>query len=112
MTSQFYSDSALIISERLVSLATRAARITVRVTPRGGRDAIDGWADDVLRVRVSAAPADGKANEAVVRLVARALRVPPSAVSLVSGARGRTKLLEVSGLTESEARQRLGAGKA
>jgi uncharacterized protein len=93
-------------------MTTRPARITVRVTPRGGRDAIDGWAGDVLRVRVSAAPADGKANEAVVRLLARALGVPPSDVRLVSGARGRTKVLEVAGLAESEARRRLGAGKA
>lgn len=93
-------------------MTTRPARITVRVTPRGGRDAIEGWAGDVLRVRVAAAPADGKANEAIVRLVARALGVPPSDVRLVSGARGRTKVLEASGLTPAEARERLGAGKA
>jgi len=86
-----------------------SARVTVRVTPRGGRDAIDGWRDTVLAVRVAAAPADGAANQAVVRLVAKAARVPASRVRLVSGARGRMKTLEVEGLSTEELRSRLGA---
>ena len=78
------------------------AKITVRVTPRGGRDAIDGYtAGGVLRVRVGAAPADGKANDAVVRLLARTLGVPLSRLAVVAGAASRVKIIEIKGLSEA-----------
>ncbi|TAK66451.1 MAG: DUF167 domain-containing protein [Dehalococcoidia bacterium] len=83
------------------------ARIDVRLTPRGGRDRIDGWDGDVLRVRVAAPPAEGRANEAMVRLVAKALGVPPSRVSLVAGAQSRTKVIEIDGLTADEIHARI-----
>ncbi len=87
-------------------------RLAVRLTPRGGRDAIDGWASDAdgrrhLKVRVSAPPIEGEANAALVRLVAKALGRPASAVRIVSGARARLKLLEVDGLDEAELKRRL-----
>lgn len=74
----------------------------LRVTPNAGRDAIDGaeTRDDgscVLRVRVSAVPDKGKANAAVVALVARALAVPKTAITLVSGDTSRMKTLAVAG---------------
>lgn len=76
-------------------------RLTVRVAPRAGRDALDGWTADasgrpLLRLKVRAAPADGEANEAVRRLVAAELGLAPSAVRLVSGAAARIKTLEVA----------------
>ena len=74
------------------------ARITVRLTPRAGRDAIEGWRDGMLRVRVAAAPVDGAANAALIRLLAKALSIAPSRVTIVSGASGRTKVVEVEGL--------------
>jgi hypothetical protein len=83
-------------------------RITVRLTPRGGRDAIEGWDGEVLRVRVAAAPVDGGANEALVRLLAKALRVAPSRLTLVTGAQSRTKTVEVDGLSAEEIRAALG----
>ena len=83
------------------------ARITVRLTPRGGRDGIDGWDGDVLRVRVAAPPAEGRANEAMLRLLAKALRIPVSHLSLVSGAQSRTKLLAVDGLSADDVHARL-----
>ena len=85
------------------------AKLRVRVTPRGGRDAIDGFGDDgVLRVRVAAAPADGKANDAVVRLIAKAAGVPPSRVEVSAGASARVKTIAVEGVSEDELRARLG----
>ena len=71
------------------------ARITVRVTPRASRSEIAGWDGDALRVRVTAAPADGKANVAVVALLAKVLAVPKSSVRIVGGAANRTKIVEV-----------------
>lgn len=83
------------------------ARIDVRLTPRGGRDHIDGWDGDVLRVRVAAPPAEGRANEAMLRLVAKALGVPPSRLTLAAGTQSRTKVVEVDGLTPDEIRARI-----
>jgi uncharacterized protein YggU (UPF0235/DUF167 family) len=72
-----------------------SVRFAVRLTPRGGRDAIDGVGDDgVLRVRVAAPPVEGAANEALCRLLARALGVAPGDVRIVGGAGGRRKLIE------------------
>ncbi len=76
--------------------------LEVRLTPRGGRDAIDGveaLADGraVLRARVRVPPMDGEANAALLRLVADALAVPARQVTLVAGAHGRIKRLKVEG---------------
>ena len=83
------------------------ARISVRLTPRAGRNAIDGWDSEVLHARVAAPPVDGKANEALLRLLAKALGIPPSRVRLVSGAQSRVKTVEVVGMTADEARRAL-----
>jgi uncharacterized protein (TIGR00251 family) len=87
---------------------TRLARITVRLTPRAGRDAIDGWDGERLRIRVAAAPVDGKANEALLHLLARTLGVAPSRLVLLSGARTRIKIVEIHGVSVKQARQALG----
>ena len=76
--------------------------LVVRLTPRGGRDAIDGverLADGraVLKARVRAAAGDGEANAALVRLVAKSLKVAPRDVSLIAGDTARIKRLEVAG---------------
>ena len=84
-------------------------RITVRVTPGAREPAIGEWRDGVLRVKVREKAEKGRANEAVARLLAKALGVPPSAVTLVRGATSREKALEVEGLGEDEVRRRLGA---
>jgi uncharacterized protein (TIGR00251 family) len=76
--------------------------ITVRLTPKGGRDAIEGYetlADgrSVLKVRVRAAPHDGEANAALGRVLAKAFGVPPGRVTIVSGATSRIKRVEIAG---------------
>jgi len=82
-------------------------RLPVRVTPRASRDALAGFdADGVLLVRVTAPPADGAANAAVTRLLARALGLPGRDIVLVSGATSRLKLFDVP-LSEDELRARL-----
>lgn len=86
------------------------ARLTVRLTPRAGADAIDSIdADGIVRARVAAPPADGRANGALVHLLAKALRVPASSVALAAGARGRTKIVDIAGIGDAEALVRLRA---
>jgi hypothetical protein len=83
--------------------------LTVRVTP-GARDTtVTGWQGDVLRVRVREKAEKGRANEAVARLLAKALGVPVGAVALKRGPISREKLFEVAGLDDAEIRKRLGA---
>ena len=62
---------------------------------------------DALRVRLTAAPVDGAANEALVRFLADRLEVPRTAVRLVAGEAARTKLVAVDGIDAAEARARL-----
>ncbi|MFG1344150.1 DUF167 family protein [Xanthobacter autotrophicus DSM 431] len=76
--------------------------VTIRATPRGGRDAIDGVASlsdgrDVLKVRVRVAPEDGAATAAVGRVLAEAAGVAPSQVKLASGATARVKTFRIAG---------------
>lgn len=76
--------------------------ITVRLTPRGGRDAIDGIETDgagqrLLRARVSAAPSDNEANDALLRLLAKSLDVPRRSLSIAGGAAARLKRIHVAG---------------
>ena len=71
-------------------------RVTVRLTPRAARDRIAGFDErGRLLLRVTAAPVDGAANAACLRLVAKALGIAPSRVALVAGRRSRDKVLEV-----------------
>ncbi len=70
-------------------------RIEVRLTPRAGSDRVDGVAGGVLRCRVAAPPVEGAANDALVRLLAGELDVAPSVVRLVSGERGRRKVVAI-----------------
>lgn len=77
-------------------------RFRVRLTPKGGRDAIEGWWTDgagrpALKARVAAPPEDGKANNALIGLLARALDVRKSDVRIASGAASRVKMIEVDG---------------
>lgn len=76
--------------------------VTVRATPRGGRDALDGIAAlsdgrEVLKVRVRVAPEDGAATAAVAKVIAAAAGVSASQVRLTSGATARVKTFRIAG---------------
>ncbi|QRY67332.1 DUF167 domain-containing protein [Ensifer sp. PDNC004] len=77
-------------------------RLTVRLTPNGGRDAIDGVeaaadGDEHLKVRVSAVPEKGKANQALLAFLAKKLGLAKSKLSLISGETQRKKILRIEG---------------
>ena len=84
------------------------ARITVRVVPRSGRASVEAGPDGVV-IRVRAAPEGGRATEEARRALAGAIGVPPSRVRLRTGARSRTKVFEVHGLSQAELEMRLRA---
>ena len=89
-------------------------RLAVRVTPKSGRDRVDGWGVDpagraVLKLRVSAAPADGAANAAMITLVAEALKIRKSAVRIASGETARLKRLDLDGAEAGDVARAFGA---
>ena len=86
------------------SLAPDGIVLTVRLTPKGGRDTVDGidhMGDGraVLKVRVRALPTGGEANAALIQIIARTLNVAPRAVELLGGATARIKRLRIAGDT-------------
>lgn len=74
----------------------------VRVAPRASRDAIEGEYNGSLKVRLTASPVDGKANDALRRLLAARLNVPVSAVKIVAGEKNRNKRVAIAGVTPEQ----------
>lgn len=71
-------------------------RVNVRVQPRASRsEIVSEEPDGSLRLRVTAAPADGEANKAVISLMARRFGVPKSSIAIVAGAASRNKVVEI-----------------
>ena len=69
-------------------------KINIKVTPHSSREEVVKLGDEYV-VRVKATPHDGKANEAVIKLLAKYFKVPKSAVRIVSGATGRNKIADI-----------------
>ncbi len=84
------------------------ASLRLKVTPSASRDAVVGWQGDVLRVHVRAPAQRGKANDAVLRLLAAALGVERRRLRIVRGETSRQKVVSVDGLEQAEIRVRLG----
>lgn len=81
-------------------------RLYVRLTPKSSVERIDGWDMDdkgrrFLKVRVRAAPIEGKANEALIAFLAKSLKVPKSRLTLVTGDTARLKQIDIDGLDET-----------
>lgn len=86
--------------------------LAIRLTPGAASDRIDCWDVDpdgrpILKVRVRARPIEGEANAALLKLLAKTLGVPKSAVSLERGGQSRVKRIAVDGLSAEEVRVRL-----
>lgn len=77
-------------------------RLAVRLTPNAGRNVVEGIetaadGEAFLKARVTAVPEDGKANKALILLIAETLRLPKSSISIVSGETARKKILRIDG---------------
>jgi len=81
--------------------------LEVRVIPRAGRTGFGGLRDGVLRVRLAAAPVDGAANDELIALVARTLRIPKRHITIVSGERARSKRVRITGVDREQALAKL-----
>ncbi len=84
------------------------ARLTVKVHPRARRTALTGRMGDDWKLSLAAPPVDGKANEECVRFLADLAGVPRSRVRIIAGATGRTKVIEVEGVTQESLETLLG----
>lgn len=79
--------------------ASGPALLTVRIQPRASRNEVAALEDGGIRVRLTAPPVDGAANEALVRFLAGLLGVPRRDVEILSGQRARTKIVRISGMS-------------
>ena len=93
-----------------MSVAT--TRLRLRVSPGSGRASIVGRHGDAWKIRVTEAPEHGRANEAVVQLLAKALALPRDAVAIVSGHSGRDKIVELTGVGPALIERRLSSASA
>jgi uncharacterized protein len=83
------------------------AQISIRLQPRAKREEVVGARGDVIVVRVTAPPVDGRANAALCRLIARSVRVSSSRVTVVRGQTSREKVVRVEGVTQDVLRSAL-----
>jgi uncharacterized protein (TIGR00251 family) len=83
------------------------ARFTVKVQPRARVSEAAGKAGDSYKLRLAAPPADGRANEECIRLLAGLFDVPRAAVRIVSGLTARTKIVEIDGIDPASVERRL-----
>lgn len=89
----------------------QAVLFKVRVQPRAAKNELAGFFEGALRVRVTAPPVEGEANEACRSLLAKVLGVPRSSVEIIGGRAGRNKLVQVAGLGREQVFKLLSAVK-
>ena len=82
--------------------------LSLRVVPRASTNQIGPPMDNALKIRIQAPPVEGKANKALIKFLAATLDVPRNRITLVAGSTGRTKHVNVQGISIAQARQRLG----
>ena len=87
--------------------AQSQATLSVLVQPRASRNEVASLVGDRLKVRLTASPVEGEANDACLAFLAKLLDLAPSRLAIIQGARSRTKLIRITGLTQDEVRARL-----
>ena len=82
-------------------------QLEIRVTPRSSRNKVEIAPDGSVKVFVTAPPADGEANDAVLKVLAKALSVAPTSLSVIRGQKSREKVIDLGNLSKNEASERL-----
>jgi uncharacterized protein (TIGR00251 family) len=77
-------------------------RVAIKVTPNAGRNEITGYKDEVLQVKVAAVPEKGKANKALVGLLAEKLGIRKSCIAIIKGETNRNKVVLIDGISSKE----------
>jgi uncharacterized protein (TIGR00251 family) len=86
----------------------RGAALAIRVTPRANKNEISGiLGDGTVKIRLTAPPVDGRANEALADFLAQVLKVPVSKIEIIGGQTGRDKLVSILDLEPEEVQARL-----
>lgn len=99
-------------SSDAITEAEGGTRINVRLTPRASKNEVVGEREAVLVVRVTAPPADNRANQGLCKLLAKELGIAKGRVAVVGGAKSRDKVIQVEGMAPEEARAALGLSPA
>ena len=92
----------------MIERTATGVRIRLHVQPRASRSELAGRHGDAIKVRLTAPPVDGAANEALLQFLAVRLQVPRSALSLVAGASGRSKVVAIEAISPEVVSRRLG----
>jgi len=87
--------------------APSQATLAVQIQPRASRNAVAGWVGEALKIRLTAPPVEGAANEACLAFLADLLDLPQSQLEILRGNRSRHKLIRISGLSQEEVYARL-----
>ncbi len=90
----------------------RGTRLRVRVLPGAASSGVAGRHGDAWKLRVRQPPEHGRANDAILALLARLLDLPPRSLRIVSGHASRDKVVELDGVGQHEAERRLSGGKS
>ncbi|MEX1247344.1 MAG: DUF167 domain-containing protein [Anaerolineales bacterium] len=98
----------MVKKARRLTDGKRGAALAIRVTPRARRDEIvEVLADQTIKIRLTAPPLEGRANEALIEFLAKVLDVPRSKIDIIAGDRGRDKLVSILDLETDEAQARI-----
>jgi len=95
-------------SARRLSDGKRGAALAIRVTPRARRDeVVEVLADHTIKIRLTAPPVEGKANQALIEFLAKILGVPEAKIEIIAGATGRDKLVSILDMKSEVAQARI-----
>jgi uncharacterized protein (TIGR00251 family) len=83
------------------------ATLSVRVQPRASCNEVAGLVGDTLKIRLTAPPVEGEANDACLAFLAKLLDLSPSRLAIIQGERSRSKVVRITGLTQAEVKARL-----
>ena len=83
------------------------ATLSIRVQPRASRNEVAGWVGESLKIKLTAPPVEGEANDACLAFLSKLLDLAPSRLAIIQGQHSRTKLIRITGLTKNEVHARL-----